>query len=44
MKYIGATHGICNSKYSVPNDVPLVFHIGSNYDYHFIMKETAEEF
>ena len=24
--------------------IPLVFHNGSNYDYHFIIKELAEEF
>ena len=24
--------------------VPIVFHNGSNYDYHFIIKELAEEF
>ena len=23
---------------------PTVFHNGSNYDYHFIIKELAEEF
>ena len=30
--------------YSVPKKVPMVFHNGSNYDYHFIIKELAEEF
>ena len=24
--------------------IPIVFHNGSNYDYHFIIKELAEEF
>ena len=24
--------------------IPINFHNGSNYDYHFIMKELAEEF
>ena len=24
--------------------IPVVFHIGSNYDYHFIIKELANEF
>ena len=26
------------------NEAPLVFHNGSNYDYHFIIKESANEF
>ena len=24
--------------------IPIVFHNGSNYDYHFIIKDLAEEF
>ena len=31
-------------KYSVPKTITIAFHIGSNYDYHFIIKELAEEF
>ena len=27
-----------------PNEIPVVFRNGSNYDYHFIMKELAKEF
>ena len=42
--YRGATHSICNSKYSVPKRIPIVFHNGSNYNDHFIIKELAEEF
>ena len=38
-EYRGAVHNMCNLKYSVPNKIPLVFHNGSNYDYHFIIKE-----
>ena len=26
------------------NGIPLVLHNGSNYDYHFIIKELANEF
>ena len=37
-------HSICNIKYSVPKRVGLVFHKGSNYDYHFIIKELARVF
>ena len=43
-EYRGAAHSICNLKYSVPKNIPVVFHNGSNYDYDFIIKELAEEF
>ena len=39
----GAAHSICNLKYSVPKIIPIFFRNGSNYDYHFIIKELAEE-
>ena len=35
---------ICNLKYSFPKKTPIYFHIGSNYDYHFIIKVTKKEF
>ena len=35
---------ICNLKFNVPNDAPAVFNNGSNYDYHFTIKELGEEF
>ena len=28
----------------MPKENPIVFHNESNYDYHFIIKELAEEF
>ena len=31
-------------EFNVPYEIPLVFHNGSNYDYHFIIKELANEF
>ena len=34
----GAAHSICNLRFNVSNEIPLVFHNGSNYDYHFIIK------
>ena len=40
----GAAHSICNLNYSVPKEICIVFHERSNYDYHFIIKELAEEF
>ena len=43
-KYRGAAHNICNLKYKVPKEIPIVFHNGSIYDYHFIIKELVNEF
>ena len=28
----------------MPNEIPVVFHNGSDYDYHFTVKELANEF
>ena len=33
-----AAHTICNLTYSVPKEITIVFHNGSNYDHHFIIK------
>ena len=45
-EYRRFAHSIYNLKYSVPGapGAPMFFHNGSSYDYHFIMKELAEEF
>ena len=43
-KYRGAAHDFSNLRYKIPKEIPLVFHNGSTYDYHFIIKELAEEF
>ena len=43
-KYRGAAHDICNLRYQILTEIPVVFHNGSTYDYHFIIKELAEEF
>ena len=39
-----AAHSICNLKFNVPNEIPVVFHNGSNHAYHFIIKELENEF
>ena len=39
-----AAHKICNLMYNTPREIPVAFHNGSSYDYHFIMKGLAEEF
>ena len=43
-EYRDAAHSIYNLKYTVPKEVPIVFHNESNYDYHFIIKKLAGEF
>ena len=43
-RYRGAAHNICNLRYKVPREVPVIFHNGSTYDYHFIIKELVKEF
>ena len=43
-KYRGAAHNVCNLRYKVPKEIPIVFHNGSTYDYHFIIKELFKEF
>ena len=38
LRYSVTQNTVCQKK------IPIVFHNGSNYDYHFIIKELAEEF
>ena len=40
----GAEHSICNLACKTSKEYPIVFHNGSAYDYHFIIKELAKEF
>ena len=40
----GAAHNNCYLKYKVQKEIPIVFHNGSTYDYHFIIKKLAKEF
>ena len=41
-EYRGATKSICNLKYNVPKEIPIVIYNGSNYDYHLIIKKLAQ--
>ena len=43
-KYRGAAQNICNLRYRIPKEIPIVFHNGSTYSYHFIIKELVKEF
>ena len=44
IKLVNTEVQLCNLKYSIPKEVLMVFHIGLNYDYHFIIKEIAKTF
>ena len=44
VKYRGDAHDICNLRYKIPKKISVVFHSGSTYGSHFIIKELAEEF
>ena len=35
---------ICDLRFDLPNEIPVVFHNSWNYDYHFIKKELANKF
>ena len=35
---------IISARYKTPKEIPVVFHNDSTYDYHFQIKELAEEF
>ena len=37
-KFRGAADSIWNLNYKVPDEIPVKFHNGSKYDYHFIIK------
>ena len=43
-KYRGTTHSICNLRFNVPKETPLVFLNGSYCSYYFIIKELEVEF
>ena len=37
-KYRDVTYSICNLRFNVSYEIPVVLHNVSNYDYHFIIK------
>ena len=43
-KFRGAAHHICNLRNKVSKKIPVVFHNDSTYNYHFIIKQLAEDF
>ena len=42
-KFRGAAHRICNLRYKVPKNIPIVIH-NASYDTHFIINQLAKEF
>ena len=42
-KFRAAAHSISNLKYKTLKEIPVVFHNGSTYDYHFIIKQLAND-
>ena len=43
-KFRGAAHSICNLRYAVPKNIPIIIHNHSTYDDHFIIKQLPQEF
>ena len=43
-KFREAAHSICSLRYKTPKEIPVVFHNGSTYDYHFIINKLAKQF
>ena len=43
-KYRGGAHSKCNLNYRVVKEIPVLFHNGSVYDYHFIIKYLTRKF
>ena len=43
-KSTGAGHSVCNLRYKVDKEILVMFHNGSAYDYHFIIKYLAKNF
>ena len=43
-KYCGAANSSCNLHYKVLKVIPVVFHNGSTYDNHFIIRQLAQDF
>ena len=43
-KFRGAAHSICNLRCEIQKEIPVIFHNGSTYDYHFIFEELVKNF
>ena len=43
-KYRGAAHSVFNLRFNMPNKIPVVFHNGTNYNDHVIIREFKGKF
>ena len=43
-EFRGPAHSICNLRYKTPKGIPVLFHNGYTYDYHFTIKQLTKEF
>ena len=43
-KFRGAAQNICNLRYKAPKEIPVLFHNGFTFDYHFIINQLTKEF
>ena len=43
-EFRGAAHSICNLRCKTLKKIPIIFHNGSKYDYHLIIKQLPKEF
>ena len=43
-KFRGAAHSIFNLRYKISKTIPVALLNGSTYDYHFTIKQLAEDF
>ena len=42
-KITGTAHSVCNLKYKVPKEIPIIIH-NASYDTHFMLNQLAIEF
>ena len=43
-KYRGTTHQKCNLRYTIPHNIPIVFHNLSGYKAHLFIRELGKKF
>ena len=42
-KYRGVVNSMCNLKYKVPKNIAVIFHNGSIYDNHLIIRQISKD-
>ena len=41
-KFRGAAYNICNLRYKIPKEIPVLFHNGSTYDYNAMITQLEK--